>query len=121
MKKIFYLSLLFFSLNSFSQTTPQGIKILLEERSKHGTIPMPDTKADLVINDTLKRTLTSDKDGYLALIEIPPGKYNLKVSTDGCETIEQKDIIVVRQKSAQVTIGFICVYEEEPKKKKKRD
>jgi len=120
MKKIFFLVPLFISLSGSGQVYNQFLKFSFTETTKAGQKPVINTTMDIVINDTIKRTLKTDTTGSFEKIELPPGKYTAKIIWKGCGLQVIGNISLEEGKPFYYSSNFICPWYIESLTRKER-
>ena len=93
-----YLNLILFLSFSFSQTTGK-ISGVVTEKDKNAALP----GANIYIANSAYGT-ASDGDGRFTIINIPPGKYTLKVDMIGYKTVQLDDLIVSVNRTTSLDI-----------------
>jgi hypothetical protein len=108
MKIYILITTLFISTLSFGQTPKQGMKILLKEKTKGDTeIRIKNTKVEIILNDSIKRYVTTDNQGMLD-VETSVGKFSVTVKKDSCRTHTFNGVIVGENKRAYITFEIEC-------------
>jgi hypothetical protein len=108
MKIYILITTLFISALSFSQTPKQGMKKLLNEKTKgDNAIPVKNTTVKISLNDSIQYTAKTDNQGMLD-IETPTGKFAVKVKKDSCQTIILFGVVVGENKKAYMTFDLTC-------------
>ena len=93
-----YLSLIFLFSFSFSQTTGK-ISGIVTEKEKGGTLP----GANIYIINSAYGT-ASDSDGRFTIINVPPGKYTLKVDMIGYKSVQLDELVISVNRTTSLDI-----------------
>ena len=97
----------------------QCIWIYVSEKVKGAEIPIERTEFDVVVNDTLKRHMTSKNDGSLGKIYLEKGKYKVKVSNPEYIDAIETEVVVNESRTTNLTVNLVkaaAIKEEEKKK-----
>lgn len=103
MKKAF---LVFLFISGFSFCKAQCIFIYASEKIKGVEIPITRVEFDVVINDTIKKHLTSAGDGSLGRISLPQGLYTVKIQNPEYQDGIKTNVIVRESRSSDVIINL---------------
>lgn len=98
----------------------QSIIIYAAEKIKTAEAPVPRTEFEVTVNDTLKVKKTSDHDGSLGRISLPPGKYKIKISNPEYSDGFEKEVIVNESKTTEVSVFVLPLTEAQQEEKKKK-
>lgn len=121
MKKAF---LFFLFVAGLSVGKAQCIYIYASEKIKGVEIPITRTEFDVVINDTIKKHLTSSGDGSLGRISLPQGLYTVKIMNPEYQDGIRTNVIVRESRTSDVIINLnkaSAVKEEDKLKKLMQD
>ncbi|MCE3226202.1 MAG: hypothetical protein K0S32_753 [Bacteroidetes bacterium] len=111
------LSVLFISLCGVAKS--QCIFIYAAEKIKGAEIPIERTEFHVVINDTMKRTISSHNDGSLGRISLEKGKYKVKISSEEFADGISEEVIVKESRSTDVIIPLVRLTPAQIEEKKK--
>ncbi len=95
----------------------QCIRVFVSENSGGIEIPIENREFDVTINDSIKRTLTTDKSGYLTRISLEKGKYHVKLVSTEFKDAYMKDVIVEDGKSSNIVIDVFRLTQQEEQEK----
>lgn|GEM_PF-4013342 len=84
----------------------QCIFIYASEKIKGVEIPITRTEFDVVINDSIKKHLTSAGDGSLGRISLPQGLYTVKIMNPEYQDGIKTNVIVRESRSSDVIINL---------------
>jgi hypothetical protein len=81
--------------------------IYASEKIKGVEIPITRVEFDVVINDTIKKKLTSAGDGSLGRISLPQGLYNVKIMNPEYKDGIKNNVIVRESRTSDVIINLL--------------
>ena len=117
MKFLFFKSILFLSFFNFIKA--QSIFIYASEKIKGVEIPVERTEFKIWVNDTLKKTGTSENDGSLGRISLEKGTYKLKITNEEYADAVNDAVVVNESKTTKVIINLSRLSATQIEEKKK--
>ena len=71
-------------------------------------MPLYGATIELIINDTLKITRSTDAEGRMEQIDVPPSRYKIVARYADCNQVTFNDVIVSEGKPTYCAFSFLC-------------